>query len=145
MEVGRIKKASLGRLQSKEAVAKESIQFQSVMEKKQYETTYDRLEKKYAEIADQGEKLVENQTIENLRKYKKMVKDFLQDAVSNGLELAQKFSFNHRGSSNMYRLVKEVDKRLIDLTNEVLEKEKNGLAITNLVGEIKGMLINIYA
>lgn len=144
MEVGRVKKASLGQVRSKEAVAKESVQFQSIMDEEQSETTYDRLAKKVEEIEAQGEKLANSQTIDNLRKYKKMVKEFLSDVVSNGLELSQRFGFNQRGSSSMYRLVKDVDKKLIELTDEVIAKEKKGLDIVNLVGEIKGMLINIY-
>ena len=60
------------------------------------------------------------------------------------LELTEHRGFNQRGSTKVYKLVKEVDKKLIDLTNEVLDKEKKGLDILGLVGEIKGMLINLY-
>ena len=114
------------------------------MGQKRNETTYDRLTKKVAEIETQGKKLAENQSVENLRKYKKMVKDFMEDAIKNGLELTEHRGFNQRGSTKVYKLVKEVDKKLIDLTNEVLDKEKKGLDILGLVGEIKGMLINLY-
>ncbi|MFB5282835.1 YaaR family protein [Peribacillus sp. Hz7] len=144
MEVQRISKATLGNVKGKEEVAKDSIQFQAMMDKKRQETTYDRLTKKVAEIEEQGKKLADNHTVENLRKYKKMVKDFMEDAVKNGLELTEHRGFNQRGSTKVYKLVKEVDKKLIDLTNEVLDKEKNSLGILDLVGEIKGMLINIY-
>ena len=144
MDVQRIGKASLGQVKSKEEVAKDSIQFQSIMDKKRNETTYDRLTKKVAEIETQGKKLADTHSVENLRKYKKMVKDFMEDAIKNGLELTEHRGFNQRGSTKVYKLVKEVDKKLIDLTNEVLDKEKKGLDILNLVGEIKGMLINLY-
>ncbi|RTR36356.1 DUF327 family protein [Robertmurraya yapensis] len=144
MEVSRIKRATLDQVKSKETTAKGSIQFQSVMDHEKRDLTYDRLTQKVKEIEEQGQKLADNQTVDNLRKYKKMVKDFLKDVVENGLELNEDFGFNHRGSARTYRIVKEVDKKLIDLTNEVLEKEKTGLNIAGLVGEIKGMLINIY-
>ena len=144
MDVQRISKATLNGIKGKEEVAKDSIQFQAMMNKKRQETTYDRLTKKVAEIEVQGKKLADNHSVENLRKYKKMVKDFMEDAVKNGLELTEHRGFNQRGSTKVYKLVKEVDKKLIDLTNEVLNKEKKGLDILNLVGEIKGMLINIY-
>lgn len=144
MDVQRINKSTLGRVQSKEEVAKDSIQFQAIMGQKRNETTYDRLTKKVAEIETQGKKLADNQSVENLRKYKKMVKDFMEDAIKNGLELTEHRGFNQRGSTKVYKLVKEVDKKLIDLTNEVLNKEKKGLNILGLVGEIKGMLINLY-
>ncbi|WP_019153801.1 YaaR family protein [Robertmurraya massiliosenegalensis] len=144
MEVSRIKSTLSGQVKSQEPFSKESIQFQSVMNRERSVITYDRLTKKVNEIEKQGKMLTENQTVDNLRKYKKMVRDFLKEVVDNGLELSENFSFNHRGSTRTHRIVKEVDKKLIDLTNEVLEKEKVGLNIADLVGEIKGILINIY-
>jgi uncharacterized protein len=144
MEVNRISKTSASKLPATEDVAKHSIHFQSVMGDKRNEITYNRLTKKVQEIEEQGKKLADTHTVENLRNYKKMVKDFLDDAIKNGLELKEQRGFNQRGSTKIYKLVKEVDKKLIDLTNEVLNKEKKGLDLLNLVGEIKGLLINIY-
>ncbi|KMY51832.1 YaaR family protein [Peribacillus loiseleuriae] len=144
MEVQRVTRTSPSKPISTEEVAKGSIQFQSVMDKRRTDMNYERLTKKVAELEVQGQKLAENSTVDNLRKYKRMIKDFMEDAVKNGLELQEQRGFNHRGSTKVYKLVKEVDKKVIELTNEVLDKEKNGSNILNLVGEIKGMLINIY-
>ncbi|MBA9026745.1 YaaR family protein [Peribacillus huizhouensis] len=144
MDVQRLTRTTPSKLASVQEVAKGSIQFQSVMDKKRHEINYERLTKKVAELEIQGNKLAENSTVDNLRKYKRMIKDFMDDAVKNGLELQEQRGFNHRGSTKIYKLVKEVDKKVIELTNEVLDKEKNGSNILNLVGEIKGMLINIY-
>jgi uncharacterized protein len=144
VEVQRINKNSLSRLELKEAAAKESISFNSVIDQKRADLTLNALNKKMEDIENQGSKLVESKTIENLRKYKKLVKDFLNDAVKNGLDLQEQRGFNYRGSAKTYKLVKEVDKKLIDLTNVVLDKENDGLNLLGIVGEIKGMLINIY-
>lgn len=144
MEVQRVARTSPSKLIAAEEVAKGSIQFQSVLDKRRTDMNYERLTKKVAELEVQGQKLAENSTVDNLRKYKRMIKDFMEDAVKNGLELQEQRGFNHRGSTKVYKLVKEVDKKVIELTNEVLDKEKNGSNILNLVGEIKGLLINIY-
>lgn len=144
MEVQRITNSSLSKSEFKEEVAKDSVSFTSVMDKRRTDVTFERLSKKMTEIEKQGEKLADTRSIENLRKYKKMVKDFLDDAIKNGLELKEQRGFNQRGSTKVYKLVKEVDEKLIDLANEVLDKEKKGLDVLNLVGEIKGMLLNIY-
>lgn len=144
MEVQRVTNSSLSRSEFKEEVAKDSVSFTSVMDKRRTDVTFERLNKKMTEIEAQGEKLADTRSVENLRKYKKMVKDFLDDAIKNGLELKEQRGFNQRGSTKIYKLVKEVDKKLIDLTNQVLDKEKKGLDVLNLVGEIKGMLLNIY-
>lgn len=144
MEVQRVNKTSMSRLGSKEVVAKDSISFNSVMDKKRADTTLESLTKQMEEIEDQGSKLAESKTIDNLRKYKKLVKKFLDDAVKNGLDLQEQRGFSHRGSSKLYKLVKEVDKKLVDLTNSVLDKEQKGIDVLGTVGEIKGLLINIY-
>jgi uncharacterized protein len=144
MEINRISKATVSKLGMKENVAKDSISFNSVMDKRRSDVTLERLQSKMNEIVSQEGKLVESRTVENLRKYKKLVKDFMEDAVKNGLDLQENRGFSHRGSSKVYKLVKEVDKKLIDLTNAVLDKESKGLDVLGLVGEIKGMLINIY-
>jgi uncharacterized protein len=144
MEVQRLNKTSLSRLGLKETVAKDSISFTSVMDKKRADMTLENLTKKMQEIESQGDKLAESRTVENLRKYKKLVKNFLDDAIKNGLDLQEQRGFSFRGSSKIYKLVKEVDKKLVDLTNTVLDKEQEGINILEMVGEIKGMLVNIY-
>ncbi|XJZ26941.1 YaaR family protein [Bacillota bacterium Lsc_1132] len=145
MEVNRVNKTSMSRLGYKEAAVKDSISFDAVMDQKRSDLTIESLNQKMKEIENQGSKLVETRTVDNLRKYKKLVKDFLNDVVKNGLQLKEERGFNQYGSSRLYKLVKEVDKKLVDLTDSVLDKEAKGLDLLGVVGEIKGMLINIYA
>ena len=145
MEIRRVSKSHLAKVKVNEKVEKDSISFMSVMGQKRDEVQVEKMNKMLQDIDKQGRKLSESQTVENLRKYKKLVKQFLEDAVQNGLELSEERGFNSRGSIKVYRLVKEVDKKLIDLTNEVLAKEKEGLHTLSLIGEIKGMLVNIYS
>lgn len=144
MDIQRVTKASVNKTGMKEQVAKDSISFSEVVSQRRTDVTFERLSKKMKEIEDQGKKLVDTRSVENLKKYKKLVKDFMEDAVKNGLELKEHRGFSQRGSSKIYKLVKEVDSKLIDLTNNILDKEKNGIELLGLVGEIQGMLINIY-
>lgn len=144
MEVQRINQPSISKVDVKESTQKDSISFNSVIEQKRAQQSLDSMNQKMQEIDSYGNKLAESRTVENLRKYKKLVKDFIQDAVKNGLDLQNQRGFSNRGSAKVYRLVKEVDKKLIDLTNTVLDKEQKGIDILGAVGEIKGLLINIY-
>lgn len=144
MEVNRISKLGVNRVQKKEEAATESVSFTEVIGKKRENLVYEKMTKMMNDIEDQGKVLAETRTVEDLKKYKKLVKQFMEDAVNNGLKLEDQRGFNRRGRTKVYKIVKEVDKKLIDLTNAVIEKEKNGLTILNLVGEIKGLLINIY-
>lgn len=144
MDVQRVGKLGLEQIKNKAQVPTESISFQEVMSKNRQQTIYDKFTKMVEEIENQGKKLAENRTVDELRKYKKMVKKFMEEAVQNGLQLEEQRGFNRRGRTKIYKIVKEVDKKLIDLTNAVLEKERKGLDILSMVGEVKGLLVNIY-
>lgn len=145
MEIQRVAKAPLTQAKVNEKGIKGSVSFTKVMEQKQSEIQKEKMNQLLQEIEQQGIKLSESRTVEHLRQYKKLIKQFLQHAVQNGLELSEDRGFNSRGSLKIYRLVKEVDQKLIELTNEILDKEKEGLRTLQLIGEIKGMLINIYS
>lgn len=144
MEIQKVGKTGLDKIKGKTTGPTESVSFQEVMAKGRTQTVYDKLAGLAKEIEDQGKTLSEHRTVDELRKYKKMVKQFLDEAVQNGLQLEEQRGFNRRGRTKIYKIVKEVDKKLIDLANDVLNKEKNSLDILNTVGEIQGLLINIY-
>lgn len=144
MDVQKIGKTDLNNIKSKKIGPTESISFQEVIGKNRQEMVYEKLTKLVQDIEDQGKVLSESRTVDELRKYKKMVKEFMDEAVQNGLQLEERRGFNRRGRTKIYKIVKEVDKKLIDLTNAVLDKEKKSLDILGMVGEIKGLLINIY-
>ncbi|WP_338449525.1 YaaR family protein [Niallia oryzisoli] len=144
MEINRVSKAGLNRIQKKEDAITGSISFTEVMGKNRENILYEKMTKMMQDIEDQGKVLANSRTIDDLKKYKKLVKQFMEEAVNNGLKLEEQRGFNRRGRTKVYKIVKEVDKKLIDLTNAVLDKEKKGIDILSMVGEIKGMLINMY-
>lgn len=144
MEVQKVGKTDINRIGKKEAVAMESVSFTEVIGKKREDLVHEKMMSLMEDIEDQGKTLADSRTVEDLKKYKKLVKEFMEDAINNGLKLEQQRGFNRRGRTKVYKIVKEVDSKLIQLTNTVLNKEKNALEILNLVGEIKGLLINIY-
>ncbi|MCM3111748.1 YaaR family protein [Lederbergia lenta] len=144
MDVRRVESTGVHSVQKKEQQAAHSVHFSEVMSKKRENVVFERMDKLRQDIEQQGEKLAKSQTIEDFRKYKQLVKSFMDDAVSNGLQLEEQRGFDWRGRTKVYKIVKEVDKKLIDLANTVLDKEQKGLNILSLIGEIEGLLINIY-
>jgi len=146
MDVQRIGKTSLTKVDQKRQAPTGSVSFSEVMTKQRDEKAYERLSQLMLKIEDQGKILSESsRTIEDLRKYKQLVKEFMEDAVQFGLSLEERRGFNRRGRTKIYKIVQEVDRKLLDLTDAVLAKQKKGLEILDMVGEIKGLLVNIYA
>ncbi|EMT45892.1 YaaR family protein [Anoxybacillus flavithermus] len=144
MEVQKVSRASLNRVAKKDDAPMESVSFTEVMQKKKSDVLFERFQAMAQQIEAQGKKLAESQTVEDLKTYKKLVKQFLDDAVKNSLQLEEQRGFSRGGRAKIYKLVKEVDQKLVELTNAVLEKEKKGLDLLGLVGEIQGLIINIY-
>lgn len=145
MEVNKVTKASLNKIKAKQEISLEKTTFQEVMAQRRQEWDETKLNKLIEDIEDQGKVLAESRTVEDLRQYKSMIKQFMDDAVKYGLKLEEKRGFNRRGRAKIYKVVSEVDKKLIDLTDAILKKQKSTLDILDMVGEIKGLLINIYA
>lgn len=95
-------------------------------------------------ITMQGDKVARFRSFRDLAKFKRMVKDFLQETVYNGLGLQKSYGFNMEGQNRKLAVVKEVDAKLLELTEEIMNQEKKTVDILGLIGEIKGLLINIY-
>lgn len=146
MDVQRVGRASLSKTEQIKMGPQASVSFTELMQKGRDDQAYAKLSKLMEDIEDQGKILSEtSRTVDELRKYKAMVKEFMEDAVKLGLSLEERRGFNRRGRTKIYKIVKEVDRKLLDLTDALLVKQKKGLDILDMVGEIKGLLINIYA
>lgn len=122
-----------------------SVTFTEIINQRREEKAYERFTKMIEEIDHQGKLLAESRTVETLRKYKQLVKDFLEEAVEHGLKVEERRGFNRRGRTKLYKIVEEVDKKLIELTDAVLAQEKKRIDILDKVGEIHGLLVNVYA
>jgi uncharacterized protein len=144
VEIQKITKANMMNVSKKEAAASASVSFAEVVAKQNEKLALERFQQLAKEIEEQGKVLAESRSVEELRKYKKLVKTLLDDVIKNGLQLSEQHGFNWSGRSRLYKIVKEVDKKLIDLTNAVLQKEKQGIDLLSTIGEIQGLIINIY-
>jgi uncharacterized protein len=146
VNIQKVDKLSLLKIGAKkEQSSLEKVSFSEVMAKGRAEKAIDRLREMVSKIEDQGAILTESRTVEDLRKYKQLVKDFMDEAIKSGLQLEDRRGFTRRGKSKIYKIVEQVDKKVIELTDAVLNEQKSSLDILGLVGEIKGLLVNVYA
>lgn len=104
----------------------------------------EQLNKLLSEIQNSGERLAKSRTFNDLGKYKTFVKRFIQQAVDYGMGLKQSHSWNSQGNSRSLKIIERLDETLLQLTKDVIDKEKKSIDILEKVGEIKGLLINLY-
>ncbi|MGM8213861.1 YaaR family protein [Virgibacillus sp. W0430] len=117
--------------------------FDTIVQSQTYKLKQEELQQLVKDITVQGDKLARFRSFRDLAKFKRMVKNYLQEAVSNGLHLEQAHHFTMEGQTKM-ALVKEIDQKLMELTEEVMNQEKKTVDLLGMIGEIKGLLINIY-
>lgn len=97
------------------------------------------------QISAQGEKLAKHMDIGDMKKYRSLVKDFLNEVVNRSHEFSRENFLDRRGRHRVYGIVRLVDKNLDDLAQELVKDEKDNLTILNKVGEIRGLLLDIVA
>lgn len=102
------------------------------------------LEKLIQDITKQGEKLARFRSFRDLAKFKRMIKQFLEETVYNGYRLNESRNFNMNSYSHKLTTVKKIDETLVQLTEDLLDQEKKTVDLLGLIGEIRGLLINLY-
>ncbi|MGE7604778.1 YaaR family protein [Peribacillus sp. NPDC097675] len=121
-----------------------SGRFQQMVQTQDQKMQVQTLNRLIGDIEGAGQRLVRSRTFRELAKYKALVKRFVREAVEYGLELKQSTSWNQYGQSRPLKTVETIDAKLIELSEEILNKEKSSLEILEMIGEIKGLLINLY-
>ncbi len=97
-----------------------------------------------ANIEEKGRGLIETRTVESLFEYKEMVKGFVEEAVTFGLKIEERRGLSRSSRSKVLRVVSAVDKKLLELTDIIIAQEESKIKILKKVGEIQGLLVNIY-
>lgn len=119
-------------------------EFKAMVSKESAQLRKEELNKLLHELTQQGEKLAKFRNFRDLSQYKRLVKKFMEEATQYGLELKQSRSWNMHGQNRKLTIIETVDEKLVELTELVLDTEKETIDILGKIGEIKGLLINLY-
>ncbi len=95
------------------------------------------------EINAQGEKLSKHMDIKDMKKYRELIKDFVNEVVTHSHKFSRENFLDKRGRHRVYGIVKLVDKNVDDLAQELLREEKNHLNILGKIDEIRGLLLDL--
>lgn len=95
------------------------------------------------DITEQGEKISKHMDIKDMKHYRSLVKEFMNEVVTHSHEFSRENFLDRRGRHRVYGIVKLVDKNLDELATELMKDEKDQLSILGKVGEIQGLLLDI--
>lgn len=103
-----------------------------------------RLQSLMEEITMQGEKLAKRRDVKDMKHYRGLVKEFMNEVVSRSHSFSRENFLDRRGRHRVYGIIRLVDENLDLLAQELMKDEKDNLAILNKIGEIRGLLLDIF-
>lgn len=96
------------------------------------------------EISRQGERLADKIDIRELKIYKKLVAEFLDLAVGKSRKFLRKSLLDRRGRHRVYAIVKNINEELDELTQDVLQEEKDNLRLLRRLADIRGLILDLF-
>lgn len=96
------------------------------------------------EITAQGEKISKRKDIRDMRKYRGLIKDFMNEIVNRSHEFSRENFLDRKGRHRVYGIIRLVDENLDELAKELCKEEKDNMAILAKIGEIRGLLLDIF-
>ena len=95
------------------------------------------------DIESQGAHLAKHMDIVDMRKYRKSIKDFLNEVVYRSHSFSRENFLDRRGRHRVYGIIKLIDKNLDELAEALMKEEKDHLEILGRIDEIRGLLLDI--
>ncbi len=96
------------------------------------------------DITAQGKKISKKMDIRDMKRYRALVKEFLNEVVTRSHKFSRENFLDRRGRHRVYGIIRKVDETMDALAQELVKDEKDHLAILGLIGEIKGLLLDIF-
>lgn len=96
------------------------------------------------DITMQGKKLSKRMDIRDMKKYRGLVKEFMNEVINRSHSFSRENFLDRRGRHRVYGIVRLLDQNLDDLAQELVKDEKDHLAILEKIGEIEGLILDIF-
>lgn len=96
------------------------------------------------DITTQGERIARHMDIRDLKRYRGLVKEFLNEVVYRSHKFSRENFLDRRGRHRVYGIIRKIDENLDALAEELLADEQDHLSILNRIGEIQGLLLDIF-
>ncbi len=95
------------------------------------------------DITMQGKKLGKRMDVRDMRHYRTLIKEFMNEIVNRSHKFSRENFLDRRGRHRVYGMIKRVDAALDDLAGELLKEEQDHIAILSKIDEIQGLLLDI--
>ncbi|MDO4165973.1 MAG: YaaR family protein [Eubacteriales bacterium] len=95
------------------------------------------------EITQQGYRLGKRRDIRDMKQYRKLIQEFMNEIVTHSHEFSRENFLDKKGRHRVYGIVRQVNQALDELAEELLAEEKDHISILSKIDEIRGLLLDI--
>lgn len=96
------------------------------------------------EITMQGKRLGKRRDVKDMKRYRGLIKDFMNEIVSRSHNFSRENFLDRKGRHRVYGIIRLIDQNLDELAQELMKDEKDNLLILSKIGEIEGLLLDIF-
>ena len=97
-----------------------------------------------SDITAQGNRLAEHMDIRDMKKYRGLIREFMNEVVFRSHKFSRENFLDRKGRHRVYGIIRLIDQNLDELAQELMKDEKDNLLILSKIGEIEGLLLDIF-
>ena len=97
------------------------------------------------EIVMQGDKIVKRMDVRDMKRYRTLIKEFMNEIVNRSHKFSRENFLDRRGRHRVYGIIRLVDEKLDELAQELVNEECDKISILAKVDKIRGLLLDIFA
>ena len=124
-------------------VSDEQFKF-TLMSRIEEEGLQERLSLLFDDITMQGKKISKHMDVRDMKRYRGLIKDFLNEIVNRSHKFSRENFLDRKGRHRVYGIIRLIDQNLDELAEELMKEEKDNISILGKIGEIRGLLLDIF-
>lgn len=96
------------------------------------------------DITMQGERIAKKKDIKDMRKYRSLIKDFMNEVITRSHSFSRENFLDRRGRHRVYGIIRLIDENLDSLAQELMKEQKDNITILQKIGDIRGLILDIF-
>lgn len=102
------------------------------------------IEQTLLDIDEAAQRLRQERDLAALRAYKELLRNAIETATRQAYKVHAEGAFRGGGRQRLLYAVRVIDEKLVALTELLMEKERDNVAIAARLDEIRGLLLDLY-
>jgi len=94
-------------------------------------------------IDEQGKLLEDRVDVREFEKYRRLLRDFLDEIVSNGYTFCKEDAYASRGKHRYIATVRVINEKLDEMGKEFLKEQADRIEILHRIDDIRGLLLDL--